>query len=75
MCTYLANLCEWMRAGEASGGGVEVRDDLLQVLRHPLQLTVQVLCQLPRTKNQIKLVISETKVSACGKVLEILMSV
>jgi len=36
-----------MRAGEAGGGGVEVRDDLLQVLRHPLQLTVQVFCQLP----------------------------
>jgi hypothetical protein len=41
-----------MRAGEASGGGVEVRDDLLQVLRHPLQLTVQVFCQLPIKREE-----------------------
>jgi hypothetical protein len=57
-----------MRAGEASGGGVEVRDHLLQVLRHPLQLTVQVFCQLSIKRGESckkrKKVITETKMSA-----------
>jgi hypothetical protein len=35
-----------MRGGGAGGCGVEVGDDLLQVLRHPLQLAVQALRQL-----------------------------
>ena len=44
--SHLANLIDGVFAVLGLGASVQVRDDLLQVLPHPRELAVQILCQL-----------------------------